>query len=400
MNRDLVLYWNEKAAQMLDFHSNPGSDARRMAIIHIGIHDALNSIKKKYDRYAFYGPLDSGASPEAAVNAAAKKMLLWARDEVGTSNNQIPSTAQIIQWYDSKMIELQNNPKKERGRQIGEDAADGIIQKRKNDGHKDITPISANPPDGTLPGEFKADYYDAPPPPRNKFMTDFAMKVIPFVLNPLDLGQFTQPLVSLVPSSVDLEEVKEKSTLNYITNSLSPAQKSVIEKWGNNTDYLNLRQHIIWNNFTIEIIKKQNPSFNAWDTARLLALIHTAMADGTISMFKDVYTHYRWRPVTAIKSIYNTNWASFLPTPRVPEYPSLFGIAGGATGAILKEVFSNNINISYESIPYTSIDQAVQDNAETKIYCGWNFRDTINPSINQGKAIGEFVYNKAFKKKS
>ena len=51
-DNDMVMYWNEKAAIILNEHTNPGADARAFAMIQIAVHDALNSIKPKYHTYA------------------------------------------------------------------------------------------------------------------------------------------------------------------------------------------------------------------------------------------------------------------------------------------------------------------------------------------------------------
>ena len=40
---------------------------------------------------------------------------------------------------------------------------------------------------------------------------------------------------------------------------------------------------------------------DAWDSARLLALMHLAMADGYVAGFKVRYVYDFWRPVTAIR---------------------------------------------------------------------------------------------------
>ena len=91
--------------------------------------------------------------------------------------------------------------------------------------------------------------------------------------------------------------------------------------------------------------------------------------------------------------ITNPKWTAYKPTPRVPEYPSTFGILCGAVGEILKSFFSDNINqINLSSkISYNKISDAVDDNAFLKIYCGWNFERTAIDSIKQGKLIGQYV---------
>src|SRR3970040_402593 len=67
---DMVLYWNEKTATVLGAPMNQPSRTRYFAIIEIAVHDALNNIKPKYERYALYDR-QKLADPDAAVAAAA-----------------------------------------------------------------------------------------------------------------------------------------------------------------------------------------------------------------------------------------------------------------------------------------------------------------------------------------
>src|SRR5690242_10924161 len=50
---------------------NPFHEARAYAMTHIAIHDALNAIDRRYQPYAYDKKAEPGASPDAAVAAAA-----------------------------------------------------------------------------------------------------------------------------------------------------------------------------------------------------------------------------------------------------------------------------------------------------------------------------------------
>ena len=132
------------------------------------------------------------------------------------------------------------------------------------------------------------------------------------------------------------------------------------------------------------------------------------MADGAICMFEDLYHFYHWRPVTAINfnegghPITNAKWAPNKPTPRVPENPSFFGIASGVVETILHKILGSytipavQLSNGALTLTYTNIKAAMKDNAETKIFCGWNFRTTVEKSLKQGQDIGKYVYENAF----
>ncbi len=63
-----VTKWNEVAVTAsLTAGEGAVTQSRTLAIVQIPIHDALNSIDPRYERYAFQGGIEFGASPEAAI---------------------------------------------------------------------------------------------------------------------------------------------------------------------------------------------------------------------------------------------------------------------------------------------------------------------------------------------
>src|SRR6186713_1677294 len=52
VENNMVMYWNEKASLVMGRPGTPPSQCRNFAMIQIAVHDALNSIKPKYERFA------------------------------------------------------------------------------------------------------------------------------------------------------------------------------------------------------------------------------------------------------------------------------------------------------------------------------------------------------------
>ena len=389
---DLVLFWNEKAAKLLNFHSNPGHDTRRFAVVQIAIHDTLNCYKKKYDQYCNATSnltIPAGnwrASAWEAVNSAAAGVLKWAvQDIINYTNNPNYNLAQkvseIENWYIlKKRIDDPNAVL------VGNFWANAIIGIRNNDNIDQVKLVSPFP-DGTIPRKFRGDYYTFPPP-EDKFMVNYSV-VKPFVLTKHD--QFRRDLsYSDSEQTSMIEEIELMGSKEYVS-ALPQEQIDKIEYWSP------VEQHILWNNFARQIITSRN-NLDAWDIARVFALIHTAMADGAIAMFGDLYHFYHWRPITAINLKYNGNpisdpkwipYKNYDKTPRVPEYPSSFAVLGGATGEILEAIFPRKKNV---------ISGAVDDNAFTKINCGWNFRKSAKESLKLGRNIGNYVLKYKFQR--
>ena len=78
---DSVIVWNAHAGEAamkaciapLD---DPFHESRMYAMMHIAIHDALNAIDRRFQPYAFDKRVEPGASPEAAVAAAARDVMV------------------------------------------------------------------------------------------------------------------------------------------------------------------------------------------------------------------------------------------------------------------------------------------------------------------------------------
>ena len=81
---DAVVQWNETAlraafAAGLDNDLgcvDPLHESRMLAMMHVAVHDALNAIVRRSRPYAFDAPAPGGASPDAAVAAAAHDVLV------------------------------------------------------------------------------------------------------------------------------------------------------------------------------------------------------------------------------------------------------------------------------------------------------------------------------------
>src|SRR5205807_6267832 len=78
---DAVITWNNNASAAalgacLAPTNNPLHESRMYAMMHIAIHDALNAIDRRSRPYVLKHVHVRGASPEAAVAAAARGVLV------------------------------------------------------------------------------------------------------------------------------------------------------------------------------------------------------------------------------------------------------------------------------------------------------------------------------------
>ncbi|MFV8343126.1 hypothetical protein [Flavobacterium sp. XS2P39] len=404
-----VLYWNDKAATVVATPRNQPTRARLLAMIQIAVHDALNSIKPKYQRYALQNEREQFASPDAAVASAA----YWAIKGLNLQGNFHLDT-----WYSESLATIPDGESEELGKALGKKAADAIIANRANDGFTQVIITSASPADGDEPGEYRSTL--------RYVMVNGVLTLTPFtVKNIPNWGTVLKPFVvqsnyqfrPTGPNAVnsaayttDYNEIKEKGAR---VGGIRTANEEILAKFWSES-----RPSIIWNNLARNIIATKK--MDAWKTARLFALIHTAMADGINSVMESKYHFYSWRPETAVPLANNdgndntaadANWLPYLAevpntfiTPPIPEYPSSFAMFGGVTTAVLHSFFGSDeiaINLSSATLPetklhYSSLSQAANDNSVSKIYCGWYFRKAVVDGEKMGRNIGNYVFNNHF----
>src|SRR5512134_295186 len=78
---DAVTLWNANAGvaateACLAPLNNPLHESRIYAMMHVAVHDALNAIDRRSRPYAFDAEAEAGSSPDAAVAAAARDVLV------------------------------------------------------------------------------------------------------------------------------------------------------------------------------------------------------------------------------------------------------------------------------------------------------------------------------------
>src|SRR4051812_43431975 len=74
---DVITDWNQTAIEVLTAAKIAGAPAARaMAIVHVAMSEAVNSVQPRYTRYASAAPSAPKASAEAAAVSAARQALL------------------------------------------------------------------------------------------------------------------------------------------------------------------------------------------------------------------------------------------------------------------------------------------------------------------------------------
>jgi hypothetical protein len=409
---DMVMYWNDKAATATRDVNQP-TRSRLFAIIQIAVHDALNNIKPKYQRYALLNERTQFASPDAAVASAA----YWAIKGLGRAGSFPVDT-----WYNESLATIPDGESKELGTTLGKHAAEAIIANRANDGFSKAILLSTTPPNGVNPGEYRSTVTAVnwiPTTNQFAFRTyyNWGTVVKPYVAQ--SNSQFRPQGPFAINSNEyanDFNEVKSKGA--RVGGTRTEEEDKAAKFW---TD---TRSSFFLNLFVRESIK--NKKLDAWKTARLFALMHVSVAETINSLFNAAYYYYNWRPETAIRLAAadgNNNTqadADWLPvaseggptvSPPLPGYPSSFASFGGATAETLRLFFGTDetsIDITTTSVNpivteprpsyhFSSFSAMASSNSNAMIYNGWDFRKSVVDGEKMGRQVAAYVFAHSFK---
>jgi membrane-associated phospholipid phosphatase len=358
------------AAEQLD----PLTESRLFAIVHASIHDALNAIDRRYEPYRANLAAAPGASPEAAVAAAAHASLVALMPA-----RKAAFDAALAQQNDSRSAAA--------GAQTGRQAAAALLASRRDDGAS--RPVAW--PAGTKPGEYR-------PTPPDFTPAAFAHwgKVRPFVL--ASAAQFRPAPPPAVASARARAEIEDVRVIGAKASAVRTAEQSEIARYW----YESSPQG--WNRIAREVAAARG--LDTWESARLFALVNFAMADGFIGGFEAKYYFNYWRPATAIREAGEAAWLNYLDTPPVPDHPSTHTVLGAAAATVLARFFGSDL-VSFSMTsgePYAGItrrfwsfSEAAHENGASRIFAGIHFASAVRAGYEQGELIGAWTYERALR---
>jgi hypothetical protein len=139
---DVVSGWNEKVvAASVGARQSPAAQARNVAMVHLAMFDALNSIEPRYAPYRVQLPVPNTTSGEAAASAAAHYLIVRLYPEQKKDADAALTAA---------LAAVPDGDPKAKGVQLGEIIAAAMLQDRSNDG--------ANAPDTYRPFTVAGTY--------------------------------------------------------------------------------------------------------------------------------------------------------------------------------------------------------------------------------------------------
>jgi hypothetical protein len=387
-----VTHWSEIAAGQL----TPMATARAvlgMAMVHGAVYDAVNAIDGGHEAYLDQPTASPTASLEAAVAAAAYRVLL------GYLVPPLPApSASLAADYAAALALVPDSPAKTDGIAAGEAAAAAMLAARASDGRFGPFRFTA----GSTPGQWRPEPSTQIGDP-NAWLKD----VTPFAIgDPNHYRTHGPPDLTSKQYAADLNEVK---ALGRATGSTrTPAQFDVANFWAVNPIRL-------WSSIARTLATQQQLS--TVDSARFYALAFMSASDTLISVWTDKARWSSWRPVTAIHDALNdgnpatapdADWAPFLATPPYPDHPS--GHTSLATAITMTaQRFFNTDKISFSATNpvlvgtgtatrnFTSLSQARDEVVEARILQGIHFRFADEGGVKVGTQVTNYVASHLFK---
>ena len=401
---DDVITWNARTLTVMATNGQNGIvQTRSLAMVHAAIHDALNTIVPRYERYIVEGPAGGAASADAAIASAAYHVLAGLIPGYGTPAQRAAAHAQLDAFYAASLGLIPDGPAKAAGITAGAAAATAILEARIADGAS-----LANPPyiPFSGPGFWQPTPNPVPSDPAGAG-AGFAPALLPGWgdVDPFTLRTGAQfrpdgpPSLTSEQYASDYNEVKSIGA--QFSSTRTTEQSNIARFWyeGSQTG---------WNRIARVVAAERG--IDVWEQGRLFALVNLAMADGFIAGFNTRYTFHFWRPVTAIRAGDTDGdpsteadplWSTYLNTPAIPDYPSTHSVLGAAAAEVLARFFDDDA-IAFTTTSgapfagitrsFTGFTQAARENADSRVFAGLHFRTACNDGLWLGGRIGMFAF--------
>jgi hypothetical protein len=376
---EVIRAWNEIARSQA--FGNSIRFSRVLAIMHAAQHDAVNGTEPRYESYAS-SLSDRKADAEAAAAAAAHRVLVSFFPA-----NQASLDAALVE----SLASVPDGPAESAGVALGQAVGQLLLDFRANDGFAVPDPFSPTPGPGV---------WEPTPPAFAPMLEAQFQNVSPFTL--ADRSQFLPnppPDLTSVTYARDFDEVKG---LGQDTSPLrTDDQTQLAHFWAEGSP-------IGWSR--VGSIVSSRRDYDLHRTARLLALLNMAMADGFVTGWYQKRHFAFWRPVTAIRKAEtdgnpdtspDPSWLPLRPTPALPDYPSTHSLLGGAAAEILRRFTGQDhfrfCMTSTTSVPasgercWKSFTEAELENASSRVVVGFHFRFACTTGVEVGRKVGRFA---------
>jgi len=376
---NVITDWDEKAVGTLQTGTVPPPPTafRTMAILHVAMFDAVNSIEPRYKPYKVRLSATPDTSKEAAAAAAAGTVLV----------KLVPDAAADVQsTLTSYLATLPDGEAKSKGIQLGQEVAAKIIEARANDG--------ASAEDAYRPKTKPGVYIPTPITVGSQFpnMTPFGLA------SPSQFRAKPPPSLKSTEWARDYNEIKDLGAKNSTKRTARQTEDARFWLLVGPRAANPLPRQIVIAKHMDEL-----------DSARFMALVSVAAVDAIIAVFDAKYKYEFWRPITAIRNgdidgnpatARDATWQPIDATPMHPEYPCAHCIISSSVAAVVHGLLGSDeipeVSLTSPFVPgvshhFTNLRAYTDEVANARICAGFHYRFSTVAGREMGQKIGAYV---------
>ena len=386
---DVVTDWNEITMSTVSVQRPGPTGMLDVALVHVAMHDAVQSIEKRYEPYNVEIKGAKGSRTAAATAAAYGVLAAITVDPTLKANLDAAYFDYLAKHG------LSGDP----GIQVGTAVAERILPLRR-----------ANPAN---PEEFRGgneigmwrptvSYLPGPPASEAPMHAPWLARFDPFTLTgPARFRADPPPALRSERYRKDYDEVKAVGSRN---SKVRTRQQTDLAHFYNDNFFTQ------WNRVLRTVAKRYIR--DTGDSARLFALANMAASDALITCWDSKMTYVFWRPVTAIqngnydgnpKTVGDANWQPLANTPNYPDYTSGANSVVAAMTRTMERYFGTDrktFEVTTLSDPattktrvYRRFSEAADDVVNARIYLGFHFRFADTAARTQGEKVADWAFD-------
>ncbi len=373
---------------------------RTATMAHLAQHDALNTIDPRYETFVMAQPAGDSARRADPLAAAARAAYAVAVDQY--PDREATFAEELGRW----LSEAEPGDARRLGVEIGDASAARILAERRGDGWDSEAEYRWHP---MGPGVY-AEFSEHSGTPEGFVFGAGWATARPFVLDaPDQLRAPPPPEISSEAYTRAFDEVKEVGRHESATRTADQTHLAMWWKEFVESSHSRLARELA-----------AEEGLDAWETARLFALLEASIFDGYLTVFDDKFHYNHWRPYTAIRWAANDGNPDTEPDPEwnnlhrhtyaFPSYPSAHGTACAAAMTVMAEVFgadrpvtmtipevdaagpmSEKIPMDPPSRSFASFSEAATECGLSRLYLGIHFRYDSVAGVDLGREVGRQV---------
>lgn len=386
--QNAALEWNDIARQLIVVGAySPVQQTRLMAIVHVAMHDAVNSITGAFEQYGAAPMPAPGYSADAAAIGAAHRALF------GTVGDSTLLASRFTQSLAARGLTAQDASVL-----YGESIADAIVALRQHDGASSAA-FAFVPGDAGAPGVW------TPMPGQTSLLPGWG-SVTPFVLR--SGSQFRPDPPPALGSERYARDYNEVVTIGAQTSATRTAEQSQIAQ------FWRASPTALWNPILRRALITRGDDLSS--TTRVMALFYLAATDAGIACWEAKYVYNFWRPQAAIirgaedgndATAGDPAWRPFIDTPPHPDYVSGHTANSGAMAFVLRSIFGDAPGYVIEARSTTAtlvrnwqtFSEGVDEVIDARVYSGIHFRTADEAGARLGRQVGRFVMTHALEER-